>query len=500
MKKSIICILLAVVLALSLVACGEKTGGNTTNGGAGNNTSAGNGETAGNNETPTVEKPDSISWWTHSGLNEEDYVQEWDAAFEELVGVDLKHTQVSNNEYATLLDTAFTSGTEPNVFDLSSEQRLTYFASQGGVADLTDLVKASGIYDRVDPAVWEAIAIDGRIYGVPTEIPSGAETYVRQDWLDRLNMDVPTNYDEFITMLRAFRDDIEECTVPLTVPGFKSAMNLPEFYWDAESDFTYVDGKWVDGMQQPNFKDAMQRLHDAYAEGLIDMEAVTNTTSACRDKWYSGGAGVFNYWGGKWGDTLTTNLKANFPEAEVTGIPAIDETYYRYSAFNVYCIDGMLSDEEVAQVFEYFFKVIFDGKEGSALYYAGVEGLHHNTDENGYMTFAPMKTNPDNNFQSVWGTPWMNVVAFEEPEKFPQPSEIVTTTLDTLAASATFKTNTPVSETLNKITADLTSVREETIAKIVMGDISVDEGMEQYYAKAKELGVDQVLAEMNGQG
>ncbi len=159
----------------------------------------------------------------------------------------------------------------------------------------------------------------------------------------------------------------------------------------------------------------------------------------------------------------------------------------------------MLSEEEVAQVFEYFFKVIFDGKEGSALYYAGVEGLHHSTDDQGYMTFLPMKTNPDSNFQSVWGTPWMNVVAFDEPEKFPQPSDIVTTTLETLAASATFKTNTPVSETLNKITADLTSVREEAIAKMVMGDVSVEDGIADYCKKAAELGVDQVLAEMNGE-
>jgi len=483
MKKKVISLLLGGAMVAGLCACGDTSNSST------------NGEQSGG----SVDKPASISWWTHSGLNEEDYVKEWDVAYEQLTGVKMEHTQVSNNEYSTLLETAFASDTEPNVFDLSSEQKLTYYASQGGVADLTDLIKNSGIYERVDKEIWDTLAINGRLYGIPAEVPSGVMTYVRQDWLDRLGMKVPTNYEEYINMLRAFRDKIDECKIPLTVPGLHSAMNLPEFYWDAEADFTYKNGKWVDGMQEANFPEAMQRLRDAYAEGLIDMEAVTNSTGSCRDKWYSGNTGVFSYWAGKWGNTLTKRLRENFPNAAVTGIEAISNTYYRYSDFNVYCIDGKLSDKEVEQVFNYFHKVIFDGAEGSALFYAGVEGKHRETDANGYMKYLPMASNPENEFQSVWATPWMNTVAFNEPEKFPQPADTVTVTLDTLAKSAQYKTNIPVSETLNRITSDLTLTRQSIIAKIVMGEVSVDEGMKEYYNKAKELGVDQILKEMNGE-
>lgn len=44
-------------------------------------------------------------------------------------------------------------------------------------------------------------------------------TYVRKDWLDRLGMDVPTTYDEFIEMLTRFKNEIPECTAPYTAPA-----------------------------------------------------------------------------------------------------------------------------------------------------------------------------------------------------------------------------------------------------------------------------------------
>jgi putative aldouronate transport system substrate-binding protein len=512
MKKKVISLLLAGAMVFGMCACGNDNAA-STNGSTPAQSESGSSESAGGDsestaeasgnegeaEEKTVEKPASISWWTHDGLNEEDYIAEWDAAYEELTGIKLEHTPVSNNEYHTLLETAFASGTEPNVFDLSSEQKLTYYASQGGVADLTDLIRSSGIYDRVEQSVWDSLAIDGRIYGIPKEMPSGIVIHVRQDWLDRLGMKVPANYEEYLTMLRAFRDEIDECEIPLTVPGLHLAQNLPEFYWDAEADFVYKDGKWVDGMLEENFKDAMQRLQDAYAEGLIDVEAVTNSTSNCRDKWYSGNTGVFAYWAGKWTNTLTERLNENFPDAKVTAIDVIDESYYRYSAFNVLCIDGRLSDEEVEQVFTHFLNVIFDGEEGSALLYAGAEGYHHETDANGNMTYLNMNSSPDTQFQSVYGSPWSAVVSFTEPEKFPQPVETITASMEILEKNAVFKTNTPVSDTLNKVTADLSSTRQSIIAKIVMGEVSVEDGMQEYYNKAAEFNVEQILKEMNGE-
>lgn len=505
-KKKVLGIVLALSMVLGLCACSSKEGTKTSETVKEQTaqTETTKDTTKESTQEPTqeaaqvtVEKPASISWWTHSGLNEEDYVKEWDAKYEEMTGIKLEHTQVSNNEYSELLEISFASGTEPNVFDLSADTKLAYYASQGGIADLTDLIKESGMYDLVDPLVWDSVSVDGRIYGIPGEMPSGAITYVRADWLKRLNMEVPTNYEEFINMLRAFKNEIPECKVALTVPGLKSEQNLPEFYQDASPDLTIVDGKWVDGMAQDNMVGAMQRLADAYAEGLIDMEAVTNTTGVCRDKWYAGEVGVFNYWAGKWGNTLQLRLQENFPDASLVGIDAIDETHYRYAGFNAYCISGRLSDEEVKQVFTYFLSTLFDGEEGQKLFYCGVDGLHSTLGADGNITYNKMKSNPENSFQSVWATPWLAVVPFKEPATVPQPEEMVTSTLATLTKTGTYKPTMPVSETYNTIVSDLTAIRDEAIAQIVMGKVSVEDGLADYKKKAAELGIEQVLEELN---
>lgn len=494
MKKyiKITAIMLSAVMTAGLTAC---TAGKTAE--TDHMANVESGAAGGTNTAVEVGKPDSISWWTRDGLNEEDFVKEWDAEFEKLTGIKLEHTQISNNEYDEMLEIAFASGTQPNVFGLSCDQKLAYFASQGGVADLTDLVMNSGLYEKIDKEVWDAITVDGRIYGIPKGRPSGVESYVRKDWLDELSMEIPTNYEEYIEMLRAFRDNIDECTIPVTAPGLNLTMNLPEFYQDAEVGFTKVGDKWVDGMSEANFAGAMERLRDAYAEGLIDMEVITNTTSACRDKWYSGQVGVFSYWGGKWGDTLTVRLKENFPEAEVKGIESINESYYRYSPFTVYCIDGRLSEEKVAQTFKYFFEYINDGDEGWRLYYCGVEGKHFEYNADGNMLFLNMASAPENRFQSIWGTPWEGLISYKEPEKTPQPSAIVVETLATLEKTGVYMPTTTVSNTLNRITSDLTAIKEETIANIVLGKVSVEDGLASYRTQAESLGLPKVLEELN---
>ena len=56
----------------------------------------------------------------------------------------------------------------------------------------------------------------------------------------------------------------------------------------------------------------------------------------------------------------------------------------------------------------------------------------------------------------------------------------------------------PVSETLNKITADLELERSDILAKVVMGEMTVEQGVAAYKEVAEELNVDKVLEELNG--
>lgn len=175
----------------------------------------------------------------------------WDAEFTRLTGITLNHVYIPSTEYNQRIDQQAATGTLPDLFDLG----YTYYpgyAAKGLLADLTDLVHESGLYDAVDPELWDQVTIDGRIYGVPKEYPRGRATYVRKDWLDRLGMDVPETHEEFITMQERFQREIPECRVPYVAPDVVSSAYLPEFYQGAQTEIIPVNGIWGDGMMQPN--------------------------------------------------------------------------------------------------------------------------------------------------------------------------------------------------------------------------------------------------------
>ncbi len=307
MTKKLTAVVLTAAMALTAAGCGNNSGDNpssqetlknssgtpessvnTPESTAGTPAGEGNG---GGNASAEIAKPESISWWTHDGLNEENGAEQWFAEFEKFTGIHLDHQFIPNNEYYDKLKLAFASNEVPEVFDLNGANPALY-ASQGAIKDLTPMLQASELWDKVDPAIWEAIAIDGKIYAVPKEVPSAACTYVRGDWLERLGMQPPTTYDEFLEMIRRFKAEIPECEIGLTAPGLKNPQNLPEFYQGAQFGFYRENGEWKDGFAQPEMAEAMQRMQDAYKEGLLDMEIITNTTSTCRDAWYAGKVGI----------------------------------------------------------------------------------------------------------------------------------------------------------------------------------------------------------------
>lgn len=497
--KKLMAVALASAMVMGTAACGsENTANSTPASSSAEASSAAGSETAGS-EAPaekTVEKPDTISWWTHDGLNEENGSEQWFAEFEKFTGIHLDHQFIPNNEYYDKLKLAFASDEVPEVFDLNGAN-LALYASQGAIYDLTDLLKASDLYDKVDPAIWDAISIDGKIYAIPKEMPSAAVTYVRGDWLERLNMEAPTTYEEFLDMIRRFKTEIPECEIGLTAPGVKSEMNLPEFYQGAHFGFAKVDGVWVDGFAQDNMAEAMQRMQDAYKEGLLDMEIITNTTSTCRDAWYEGKVGVFNYWSGKWGGTLQDRLEANNEGAVALAIQPVEEAQYLFATLGGLCISSKVSDEKAEQIFKYFIEYMHDGGEGQVLFQSGVEGVHWEQDGNNVKPL-PNLADPSAVTTSVWITPWLAISPLEVTDKNTETSDAIKNSLAITDATAVQVAVTPVSETLNKITSDLELEKADILAKVVMGEMTVEQGVAAYKEVAEELNVEQVLKELNG--
>lgn len=444
-----------------------------------------------------IQKPAEITWMIHDGMKKENGTDDWAKEFERLTGIKMNLNIVSNNEYAQLLDLAFASGEVADVFDLSGD-RFAAFVKQGAVADLTDYIAKSELSKTVDKQIWDSIAINGHYYGIPKERPNGTVSYVRQDWLDKLGLKQPTTYNEFIEMLRAFRDKIPECKVPFTAPGLFEDQYLREFYQDAKPDFVKKDGKWIDGMSADNMVAALHRLQDAYKEGLIDMEVVTNKTSTCRDEWYSGKVGVFTYWAGMWGDTLTKRLQPNAPDSKVESMKIINESYYYRVTPSVWCIPSNRTPAQVAQIFKYFMEYKNDGGEGQVLFQSGVENQHWKQ-VGDHLQPLPLSTNPNELQLKAFVDPVLSVTPLKVTDKKMDHSYIFNKSIEDLNYKYVQLPILPTSRKYVKISSDLKLLRQEVLAKVVMGVMSVEDGIKKYRTESAALGIDEVLSEFNAQ-
>ena len=64
--------------------------------------------------------------------------------------------------------------------------------------------------------------------------------------------------------------------------------HLPQFWQNAYPNFTYDENDvWYDGFNSQATKDALLRLQQAYADGVIDPETLTMGTKDVREKWWA---------------------------------------------------------------------------------------------------------------------------------------------------------------------------------------------------------------------
>lgn len=404
--------------------------------------------------------------------------------YEDLTGIDLKINHPAHNEYHQKVDLAFATGDAPDLMILGAKDYVNYVAN-GALYDLTDLYENSKMKKNISQqGIIDSLRVDGRLYGIPYQRGNGTVTYVRGDWLEKLNMKAPTNYNEFINMLRAFKNNNPdglppEKVIPITAAGLVNSeypmdIYLREFYQDATPDYVEVNGKWVDGMLEPNMPAALKRLRDAYAEGLIDTEIITNKTSTCRDKFYTGTVGAFNYWAGIWNATLQQNLDANIPSAKVTPIPPIKETKYIERAATVLSMKANVANPQ--GVFDYFLEFMLDGGPGQTLFTFGVEGKTYKVVD-GVIEFLPSIQDPGKNFTKAWFDPTIPVTNFAPASK---REPLIDSSLHLFWDNMINYGIQPPSEQLVKLTPEVNAIRASIISKVVFGELTVDQGMAQY--------------------
>ncbi len=120
---------------------------------------------------------------------------------------------------------------------------------------------------------------DSGIRRIPADVsePGTMTTIIRKDWLENLQLDVPTTLDEYIDVLRAFTFDDPNGTGQNDTYGL-SGENLyrafaPFFLShgvDPDSFMVMDDGTVKYGSTLPEVRDVLEILQGLYKEGVID--------------------------------------------------------------------------------------------------------------------------------------------------------------------------------------------------------------------------------------
>lgn len=255
---------------------------------------------------PVVEEPVTLSYflgYETAGLNyieggtlDDHQVWQW---LEENTGVDIELKVVDKTTESDKFNLMIASGEYTDMFSIANYTAGAEAAYEEEVIiDLTDYIEENM------PNYWTILNSDAKIfeeaqdagmnltiYPIKDEVanPSGIGPFIRMDWLEDLDMEVPTTYDELTEVLRAFKTE-KGATEPMSLFATVSMQNgllsggfgsLAELSADSmgtnyASSFYQVDGEVVYGAIQDGTRKYLSWLNELYNEDLINFENMQN--------------------------------------------------------------------------------------------------------------------------------------------------------------------------------------------------------------------------------
>jgi putative aldouronate transport system substrate-binding protein len=373
-----------------------------------------------------------------------------------------------------------------------------------------------------NPEVEKQLKADnGDIYAIPHlrlgEYKTFGGTFIRQDWLDELNLQKPETLDEWETVLKAFKDK-KGVTAPLlygappklTTMG-PAAANFLEAYGITNTIFL-KDGKVAFGPTEPEFKEFLTTFHRWYQEGLIDPDFATNDQKTYDAKILGSQAGAFfAYIGGGIGRYLPA-LQEKEPDANLTAVqfpvvnkgdePMFTGRSWEWSGAGATITKSNKNPEETVKALDYFFS-----EEGHMLKNFGVEGLTY-TMKDGYPTYTDeILKNPDG--LSVVQAMAKHFIANypfvgEDDDRYNEQYYQLQQQKDAVVLFSKYSDNTlevglpPVSLTTeesseySKIMSDITTYRDEMFIKFVIGAEPI-ENFDKFTAQINKFNVKRAI-------
>lgn len=529
-RKSMSVALSVVVASSMLAACSKDNTGNPSATGTAKATNAPT-TTAAAGAYP-IQTQDTLTSWEQMDTNLTTFFPNLaDAPFgkqlEKETGVKVKYTHPADGQSKEQFNLLIASNNLPDVIEYNwggSGATAYPGGPEKAIADkviipLNDLINKSAPNLKKllqqDKELDKMIKTDnGTYYAFPMIRPDNGLVFrgpmIRKDWLDELNLAVPTTIDEWYNVLKAFKEK-KGAAAPLTAQ-YSNELNIQDAFIGAfkTANRFYVDdaGQVKYGPIDPQFKDALALLRKWYAEGLLDKDFALNTDSKSLDtKMMSDASGAtIGLLSGGMGRWMDTGKKKN-PKFQLVAAPYptlnkgerayIGQRDFKYNPAASKVVTSSSKHAELAvKWLDYAYS-----EKGAQLFNFGTEGESFTLD-NGVPKFTDKITkDPKYNLQQM-------VSQYTKPNgpflgdsrksfnSFKEQDDAVKVWEQTDAAKHVlplFLTPTiDESKELAKLNTAITSYKEEMFVKFVMGKEPLEK-FDDYVKRIKEMGIDSVL-------
>ena len=310
---------------------GEESGSTT----AGLTSDVVNGET--NQQTyPLTEETVTLTYWyPNAGSMAEladfndSYFFKW---YEELTNVHIDFIVPAAGSEAEAFQLLFASDSMPDmVYSYPNQTTYSYRAGQdkaiedGYFIDIAEYLDYAPNYlswlANNDDLRKASYSDTGKLYGM-WGVWSGMDsehTYadyglaIRQDFLDKVGMEVPTTYSEWEAVLTAFKDELG-IQAPLYTSKFGIDMGEMMAGYDTAPYWYQRDGVIQYGPMDDGYRDYLVMMHDWYEKGLLDPDFATRSSSgvtADNDMILNDKVGALTDYGTRLGDTYVSRGATN---------------------------------------------------------------------------------------------------------------------------------------------------------------------------------------------
>lgn len=403
-RKSWVSLLLAATIIGSLLAaCGGKTD---------EQTKAANKENLNLTGMPIVKEPVSLTFFTGKAPTNGNNFEEtlvW-KEYAKMSNINVKFELVPFDNLTEKRNLALAGGDYPDAFYSARvpASDLMKYGSQGTFIKLNDLIDqyAPNFKSLMEkyPDLKKGLTMpDGNIYSFPSfyspeflPMLIGTPLWVKQEFLDKLNMEEPTTTEEFYQYLKAVKEtDLngngKKDEIPYAGTGINPLIEQLRGAWGFGNrglghkhvDMDPATNELRFFRTDPKYKDVIEYVRKLYTEGLIDNEIFTIKTSALYAK---GQEGIF-------GSTINPNPVTQMNQTGYFGLGALkgpngDQLYTHVKVPVVWPGAFVITDknknpEATVRWIDHFY-----GDEGATFYFMGLEGQTYTKTADGQLEFT----------------------------------------------------------------------------------------------------------------